>query len=78
MHENEDMTTAFPDVLKAICKTTIAEKDQNPLFESIIGSNVQDQPDLLVEDIPTEETLEGTALSLFGCIGTGHQYNIFY
>ena len=63
MHEKEDVTTVFPDVLKAICKTTIVEKDQNPLVESIIGSDVQDQPDLLVENIPTDETLEGTALS---------------
>ena len=63
MHENEDVTTGFPDVLKAICKTTIVEKDQNPLVESIIGSDVQDQPDLLVKNIPTDEALEGTALS---------------
>ena len=64
MHENKDVTTVFPDVLKAIYETTIAENDQNPLVESIIGSDVQDQPDLLVENIPTDETLEGTALSL--------------
>ena len=55
------MTTVFPEVIKPICQTVIAERDSTSLFEGIVTESENTEMSI-EEDIP-EEVLSSTALT---------------
>ena len=63
MYESDTITTVFPDILKTVCHTIIAENDQRPLIESLVGSDDDRPHDEICEDTIDNETLSGTALT---------------
>ena len=63
MYETDTITTVFPDVLKAVCHSVVAEKDQGPLVESLVDVDDELPHDQMSEDTIEQETLAGTALT---------------
>ena len=64
MYENDTTTTTvFPDVLKTVCQSVVAEKDQSPLVETLVDVDDDLPHDQMSEETIDQETLAGTALS---------------
>ena len=63
MYETDTITTVFPDVLKAVCHSVVAEKDQGPLVESLVDVDDELPHDQMSEETIEQETLAGTALT---------------
>ena len=61
LQESETVTTVFPEVIKPICQTVIAERDSTSLFEGIVTESENTEMGI-EEDIP-EEVLSSTALT---------------
>ena len=61
LQKSETVTTVFPEVIKPICKTVIAERDSTSLFEGIVTESKNTEMSI-EEDIP-EEVLSSTAVT---------------
>ena len=66
MYENDTSTTTtvFPDVLKAVFQSVVAEKDQGPLVETLVDVDDDLPHDKMSEETIDQETLAWTALTL--------------
>ena len=63
LHDSNQTTTVFPDVLKAICQTVVVEKDKEPLVDSLVTPDTVPTIDQIEEDIVPDELLSATALT---------------
>ena len=63
INESDTIKTVFPDVFKAVCHSVVAEKDQGPLVESLVGVDDELPHDQMSEETIKQETLAGTALT---------------
>ena len=65
LYENDTTTTTtvFPDVLKTVCQSVVAEKDQSPLVETLVDVDDDLPHDQMSEETIDQETLAGTALT---------------
>lgn len=63
LHDNDTITTIFPDVLKAICHTVIAERDEQPFVDSLVSPDTVPAIHEKEEDNIPEELLSATALT---------------
>ena len=63
LHDSNQTTTVFPDVLKAICQTVIVEEDKEPLVDSLVSPDTVPTIDQIEEDIVPDELLSATALT---------------
>ena len=64
LHESDETTTVFPDILKAICQTVVVQKDTEPLADSLVAPDSAPTIDQSEEDNIPAELLSSTALTI--------------
>ena len=65
--EDNVITTVFPDVVKAICQTVLAERDESSFVTRQITTGTGDTTDNPTEDIIPDDVLAATALRSTDC-----------